>query len=1135
MRHPFSRREFHVSRDSRQKYGFHDLLFSLSGNVIFADYHAARVFTHQLNLKRDLITYPEQALRASDLYAMGLIDEILHYIIQLYCEQVKSTVMNEALEFISKNFTAGAQQLLHRFISEFPPLAVHLGRVAVPEYFSESGNSEIALEEMILLWLANRNPAFDPFSELFDEAILERSAPYRQVFEKIQNFFKSQPAFGPDNQTLIEMLRAPALASPYSLTGQLDFIRSRWGYLIADRYLYKLLSSLDYIREEHTARGMGPGLAVVPDYISGLSGEPERFSPDKDWMPNVVLVAKNAYVWLDQLSRESGQTLNRLDQIPDKTLDQISGWGFTALWLIGIWERSHASKRIKKMCGNPEAEASAYALYDYQIAGDLGGEAAFQNLKNRAWQRGIRLSGDMVPNHVGIDGKWVINHPDWFISLPYSPYPSYTFHGPDLSHEERVGIYLEDHYYTRNDAAVVFKRRDHWTGDERYIYHGNDGTSMPWNDTAQLNYLNSEVREAVIQTILHVARQFPIIRFDAAMTLTQKHFQRLWFPEPGHGGDIASRSEHGMTRKHFLEAMPHEFWREVVDRVADEAPDTLLLAEAFWLLEGYFVRSLGMHRVYNSAFMNMLKTENNAGYRDVIRKTLAFNPEILKRFVNFMNNPDEDTAVAQFGRDDKYFGCCLLMVTLPGLPMFGHGQIEGFTEKYGMEYRRAYWDENPDEGLVRRHERQVFPVLRKRYLFAEVTAYCLYDVVTPEGHINEDIFAHSNRSGNECALYVYHNRWAESRGWIRRSILDGRSLGEGLGLKRDERLFTIFRDHISGLEYIRRNHEFFESGLFVELGAFKYHLFWEFRQVYDEHGSYHRLSEMLNGRGVPSIEDAVKEMGLRPVLDPFYEWLESGLEILTGEETARKETEFSDSFSRLTLSFFNALKARVNGSAEAEIFAEQTLSRFYSLLKPRTGAKSSREYVIQDASLSEKLGVLGWLVTADLGRLVNSPNSAMISRSWIDELMLGKIIQQVGTAKGLGETGQWEAVSILKLLVAHPMDFTRPDASPVQIFNSLFSDYDAQSYLQINRYQDVLYFNRERFQSLIKTWLLMNQVVIHNLPPGNRAKARGLFNRMRTAITRAEDKSKYRLENFLKELERIWLAHRTGRNQHPPK
>ena len=159
-------------------------------------------------------------------------------------------------------------------------------------------------------------------------------------------------------------------------------------------------------------------------------------------------------------------------------------------------------------------------------------------------------------------------------------------------------------------------------------------------------------------TILRVARLFPIIRFDAAMTLTRKHFQRLWFPEPGRGGDIPSRAGNGLSRDDFDRRMPAEFWREVVDRAAAEAPDTLLLAEAFWLLEGYFVRTLGMHRVYNSAFMNMLKTEDNAGYRLTLRNTLEFDPGVLERFVNFMSNPDEQTAVEQFGSGEKYLGVC---------------------------------------------------------------------------------------------------------------------------------------------------------------------------------------------------------------------------------------------------------------------------------------------------------------------------------------------------------------------------------------------------------------------------------------------------------------------------------------------
>ncbi|HRF98406.1 MAG TPA: hypothetical protein PLZ51_24535, partial [Aggregatilineales bacterium] len=61
---------------------------------------------------------------------------------------------------------------------------------------------------------------------------------------------------------------------------------------------------------------------------------------------------------------------------------------------------------------------------------------------------------------MGIDSDWVVHNPDWFLSLDYLPYPNYTFNGVNLSNDGRVGIYLEDHYYDRSDAAVVFKRVD---------------------------------------------------------------------------------------------------------------------------------------------------------------------------------------------------------------------------------------------------------------------------------------------------------------------------------------------------------------------------------------------------------------------------------------------------------------------------------------------------------------------------------------------------------------------------------------------------------------------------------------------------------------------------------------------------
>ena len=132
-------------------------------------------------------------------------------------------------------------------------------------------------------------------------------------------------------------------------------------------------------------------------------------------MPTAVLIAKSTYVWLAQLSRQYGRHIDRLDEIPDEELAVLAHRGINSLWLIGVWERSRASKTIKQLCGNSDAVASAYSLFDYTIADDLGGEAAYINLRDRAYRHGIRLASDMVPNHMGIDSPWVVEHPEWFI------------------------------------------------------------------------------------------------------------------------------------------------------------------------------------------------------------------------------------------------------------------------------------------------------------------------------------------------------------------------------------------------------------------------------------------------------------------------------------------------------------------------------------------------------------------------------------------------------------------------------------------------------------------------------------------------------------------------------------------------
>jgi glycosidase len=1042
---------------------------------------------------------------------------------------------------------------------------------------------------MVMLWLSNTNPAFTPFIELFDDQSLEKRTIYPRIFPLLHDFFSEQPGFGAQGVNLIDMLRAPALAAPHSLTDQLEFIRRTWGFALS-KNLYRLLGSLDLIQEEEKVVFVGGGPGPSEAYEFGaLEGDPERYTEDRDWMPSLVLMAKNAYIWLDQLSRTYEREITHLDQVPDEELDRLARFGFTGLWLIGLWERSLASRRIKQLTGNPDAVASAYSLLDYKIADDLGGEEAVNDLRRRAWERGIRLASDMVPNHMGIDSHWVMDHPDWFISLPYSPFPSYSFNGPDLSSNERVGIFLEDHYYDRSDAAVVFKRVDHPTGDTRYVYHGNDGTNMPWNDTAQLNYLLPEVREAVIQTILQVARQFPVIRFDAAMTLAARHIQRLWFPEPGTGGAIASRAEFGMTRQQFEELMPTEFWREVVDRAAVEAPDTLLLAEAFWMLEGYFVRTLGMHRVYNSAFMNMLRDEENGKYRTLMKNTLEFDPEILKRYVNFMNNPDERTAVDQFGKGDKYFSVCTLMITLPGLPMFGHGQVEGFAEKYGMEYRRAYWDEQPDPWLVDRHQREIVPLLHKRYLFAGVENFSLYDFVGADGVVNEDVYAYSNRDGEERALMVIHNRYASARGWIALSVpfsvktgeddertLTQRTLGEGLSISEGEDIYAIFRDHTTDLEYIRSNAELSARGLYLELGAYKTHVFIDFREVHDnESHQYRNLADYLKGQGVPSIDEALRETFLQPIHAPYRELVNPDLvrRVMAlrtrdgGQAGPDEERQFLlDDVEHKALHLAREIATYISsGSSSTDVAAteaeaphtpaltrEEALAReiragldtLLRLEAQPTAGTSPTGYPDSMAALQAVQStldddswtwgvILSWLFTHSLGKLSTNTGFESQSRSWVDEWLLRKIISSTLQTLASDSSTPDEAaaaaargVLLVNALISQQSCLASYalDAKPAyRVTEAWLKDEDVRAVLKVNRFQNVLWYNKEAFDQLLALMLLADIIVIAMPPPGSPTQfdLQSVANQISShyaivsALQRAQSVSEYRVDSLL--------------------
>ena len=81
--------KLHVSRQARDRYQFDPSLFASDGHIALTDFQAARALTQEINQQRDLAGLPpaEKTMTAGQLNAMGMLDEILHFVAGLYRQQ----------------------------------------------------------------------------------------------------------------------------------------------------------------------------------------------------------------------------------------------------------------------------------------------------------------------------------------------------------------------------------------------------------------------------------------------------------------------------------------------------------------------------------------------------------------------------------------------------------------------------------------------------------------------------------------------------------------------------------------------------------------------------------------------------------------------------------------------------------------------------------------------------------------------------------------------------------------------------------------------------------------------------------------------------------------------------------------
>ena len=114
---------------------------------------------------------------------------------------------------------------------------------------------------------------------------------------------------------------------------------------------------------------------------------------------------------------------------------------------------------------------------------------------------------------------------------------------------------------------------------------------------------------------------------------------------------------------------------------------------------------------------------------------------------------------------------------------------------------------------------------------------------------------------------------------------------------------------------------------------------------------------------------------------------------------------------------------------------------------------------------------------------MDEANFEQISRSWIDEWLLGKIIAGTLRDLGLDNGTAWWAVTTIKILTSHQrwfeMQTVEKKERVYRVLESWLKDDEVQQFLQVNRYQDVLWFNKEAFEQLL-WWMLLLAVVKSN-------------------------------------------------------
>lgn len=479
----------------------------------------------------------------------------------------------------------------------------------------------------------------------------------------------------------------------------------------------------------------------------------------------------NTMTFLNRLSEENGRPVG-LKDVPLDFWNDLKAQGFSYVWMMGMWQRSGASRdfsltlpelrqEYSQILGEwteEDVTGSPYAIGEYQPDPRFGTVADLKRLKETLNRLGLKLILDFVPNHMGLDHPWSRTHPERFV---------YCF--PEA---------LNDHH--QNDFTKISSRL--------YVAHGRDPYFAPWRDTLQLNYASMDTRAGLTDLLLKIAPFCDGLRCDVAMLVINRIFQKTW--------------AHVL---HDIKMPDGEFWVEAIRSVKARFSEFVFMAEAYWDME-WELQQMGFDYTYDKKFYDRLVHSSAQS----IREHLWADEVYQRKSVRFLENHDEPRVMTTMPLERSQ-AAAVIASTVRGMKLIFDGQHEGKMVRIpvhlGVEPKEAV------NGEVKAFYQKLMSFVRDP-VFSQ-GEWTLLDVqeAWEKNKSYQNILAWLWQDGDESRIIVVNFSGTDSQARIVFPSVSAET--ETISL----------HDQYSGITYSRNVVELQQRGLFVALNAWKSHWF----------------------------------------------------------------------------------------------------------------------------------------------------------------------------------------------------------------------------------------------------------------------------------------------------------------------